>query len=93
MILDYSRMKIRGSGDTRIYSAIGGETGGVRKVTRYGFVSYQRKRYSESDQYAGRSVVLETQDARVTVRLGSECLCSHVVVPGRLQMVREKRAL
>ena len=62
----------------------------VRKVTRDGYVSHQGNRYSVPYQYAGRSVVLEIQGDRMTVRLGSECLCSHVVVPGRFRMVREK---
>ena len=62
----------------------------VRKVTRDGYVSYQGNRYSVPYQYAGRSVVLEIQDDRMIIRLGSECLCSHVVVPGRSRVVREK---
>ena len=62
----------------------------VRKVTRDGYVSYQGNRYSVPYQYAGRSVVLEIQGDRMTIRLGSECLWSHGVVPGRFRRVREK---
>ncbi len=62
----------------------------VRKVTRDGYVSYQGNRYSVPYHYAGRSVVLEIQGDRMNVRLGSECLCSHAVVPGRSRVVRER---
>jgi len=62
----------------------------VRKGTRDGYVSYQGNRYSVPYRYAGRSVILEIAGERMTIRLGSECLCSHTVVPGRFQMVREK---
>ncbi len=62
----------------------------VRKVTRDGYVSYQGNRYSVPYHYAGRSVVLEIAGERMTIRLGSECLCSHVVVPGRFRLIREK---
>jgi len=62
----------------------------VRKVTRDGYVSYQGNRYSVPYHYAGRSVVLEIAGERMTVIQGSECLCSHVVVPGRSRVVREK---
>ena len=62
----------------------------VRKVTRDGYVSYLGNRYSVPYRYAGMSVVLEVAGEMITIRLGSECLCSHAVVPGRFRMVREK---
>jgi len=62
----------------------------VRKVTRDGYVSYHGNRYSVPYPYAGRSVVLEIAGERMTIRQGSECLCSHIVVPGRSRVVREK---
>ncbi len=62
----------------------------LRKVTRDGYVSYQGNRYSVPFRYAGQSVLLEIQDNRITIRQGSECLCSHVLVPGRSRVVREK---
>lgn len=62
----------------------------VRKVMRDGYVSYQGNRYSVPFQNAGQSVLLEIQGDRMTIRHGSECLCSHVMVPGRSRVVREK---
>ena len=62
----------------------------VRKVTRDGYVSYQGNRYSVPFHHAGQSVLLEIQGDRMSVRLGSEYLCSHVIVPGRSRVVRVK---
>lgn len=62
----------------------------VRKVMRDGYVSYQGNRYSVPFQHAGQSVLLEIQGGRMTIRHGSECLCSHVMVPGKSRVIREK---
>jgi len=61
-----------------------------RKVSRDSYVSYRGNRYSVPFQYAGRSVILEIHDDRMVVRLGSEVICSHDVVPGHSRMIREK---
>lgn len=62
----------------------------VRKVTRDGYVSYLGNRYSVPYRYAGQTVHLEIQQDQMTIRQGSECLCSHGVIPGRSRTVREK---
>ena len=62
----------------------------ARKVSKDSYISYRGNRYSVPYQYAGRTVVLEIQDARMVVRLGSEVICSHDVIPGNSRTIREK---
>jgi len=62
----------------------------TRKVLRDGYISYLGNRYSVPYQHAGQSVKLEVQDGRMTIRHGSDVICSHRVVPGRSRVVREK---
>ena len=61
-----------------------------RKVSRDCYISYRGNRYSVPYQYAGRSVPLELQGDRMNIRLGSEVIGSHGVVPGHARMIREK---
>jgi transposase len=62
----------------------------TRKVSRDAYVSYLGNRYSVPYQYAGRSVTLEIQGEQMTIRLGSDVICSHNLVPGHARMIREK---
>jgi transposase len=61
-----------------------------RKVSRDSYVSYQGNRYSVPYQYAGRSVTLEIQADKITIRQGPDVLCSHELIPGHSRMVRQK---
>lgn len=61
-----------------------------RKVSRDSYVSYRGNRYSVPYRYAGRSVTLELQGESMTIRQGSEVICSHDIVPGNSRMIREK---
>lgn len=61
-----------------------------RKISREAYVSYRGNRYSVPYRYAGREAVLELQDNQMTVRVGTEAVCSHMIVPGHARVIREK---
>jgi transposase len=61
-----------------------------RKISREAYVSYLGNRYSVPYRYAGREAVLELHDGQMAVRVGTEVICSHTVVPGHARTVREK---
>ena len=61
-----------------------------RKISREAYVSYRGNRYSVPYRYAGREAVLELQDSRMDVRVGTEVICTHTVVPGHGRVIREK---
>jgi len=61
-----------------------------RKISREAYVSYRGNRYSVPYRYAGRDAVLELQDNQMTVRVGTEAVCSHTIVPGHARVIREK---
>jgi transposase len=61
-----------------------------RKITRDSYVSYRGNRYSVPYQYAGRSAVLEVSDTRMVIRVGSDVVCSHDILPGHHRMIRDK---
>ena len=61
-----------------------------RKISKDAYVSYRGNRYSVPYQYAGRDAILELDGARITIRIGSEAICSHAIVPGNHRQVREK---
>ena len=54
------------------------------------YVSYLGNRYSVPYRYAGRDAILELQGDHMTVRVGTEVICSHTLVPGHARTVREK---
>jgi len=61
-----------------------------RKISKDSYVSYRGNRYSVPYQFAGRDAVLELDETRITIRVGSEVVCSHDIVPGHHRLVREK---
>jgi len=61
-----------------------------RKISREAYISYLGNRYSVPYRYAGRDAVLELHDDQMIVRVGTEIICSHTVVPGHARIVREK---
>lgn len=61
-----------------------------RKISREAYISYRGNRYSVPYRYAGREAVLELQGDHMIVRVGTEVLCSHTVVPGQGRIIREK---
>lgn len=61
-----------------------------RKISKDAYVSYRGNRYSVPYQFAGRDAVLELDETRITIRVGSEIICSHDIVPGHHRMIREK---
>jgi transposase len=61
-----------------------------RKISKDSYVSYRGNRYSVPYQFAGRDAVLELDETRITIRVGSEVVCSHDIVPGNRRLVREK---
>jgi len=62
-----------------------------RKISKDAYVSYLGNRYSVPYQYAGRSAILELQENRMVIRVGSEVICSHTVIPGHSRTIREKQ--
>ena len=54
------------------------------------YVSYQGNRYSVPYRYAGREAVLELQDSRMDVRVDTEVIGTHLVVPGHSRVIRER---
>jgi transposase len=61
-----------------------------RKISREAYVSYLGNRYSVPYRYAGRDAILELRDSQMTVRVGTDVICSHTLVPGHARTVREK---
>jgi len=61
-----------------------------RKISREAYVSYLGNRYSVPYRYAGRDAVLELQGDLMTIRVGTDVICSHTVVPGHGRVIREK---
>jgi hypothetical protein len=57
------------------------------------YVSYRGNWYSVPYRYAGRDAVLELHDSQMNVRVGTEIICSHTVVPGHTRIIREKEHL
>lgn len=61
-----------------------------RKISKDAYVPYRGNRYSVPYQFAGRDAVLELDETRIIIRVGSEIICSHDIVPGNRRLVREK---
>lgn len=61
-----------------------------RKISKDAYVSYRGNRYSVPYRFAGRDAVLELDETRITIRIGSDIICSHDIVPGNRRFVREK---
>lgn len=61
-----------------------------RKISREAYLSYRGNRYSVPYRYGGREAVLELHDDQMTVRVGTEVICSHTVVPGHARVIQEK---
>ena len=60
-----------------------------RKISREAYLSYRGNRYSVPHRYAGREAILEIQGDQMTIRVGTETVCSHTVVPGHTRIIRE----
>lgn len=61
-----------------------------RKISRDAYVSYRGNRYSVPYQFAGRDAVLELDETKISIRVGTEVICSHDIQPGHHRQVREK---
>ena len=61
-----------------------------RKISREAYISYLGNRYSVPYRYAGREAILEIQSDQMIVRVGTETVCSHTIVPGHARSIREK---
>ena len=61
-----------------------------RKISREAYISYLGNRYSVPYRYAGREAVVEIQSDQLIVRVGTETVCSHTIVPGHARIIREK---
>lgn len=61
-----------------------------RKISREAYISYLGNRYSVPYRFAGREAILEIQRDQMTVRVGTEIICSHTIVPGHGRIIREK---
>jgi transposase len=61
-----------------------------RKISREAYISYLGNRYSVPYRYAGREAILEIQSDQMIVRVGTETVCSHTIVPGHARIIREK---
>jgi transposase len=61
-----------------------------RKISREAYISYLGNRYSVPYRYAGREAILEIQSDQMIVRVGTETVCSHTIVPGHARVIREK---
>ena len=59
-----------------------------RKISREAHISYLGNRYSVPYRYAGREAILELQGDHMTIRIGTEIICSHTVVPGHARIVQ-----
>jgi hypothetical protein len=53
----------------------------VRKVARDAYISFRGNRYSVPYQYAGKSVTLDIRGDSMVIRLESEMIDSHRIVP------------
>jgi len=61
-----------------------------RKISREAYISYLGNRYSVPYLYAGREATLELHDEQMAIRVGTDIICSHTVVPGHARVIREK---
>jgi transposase len=61
-----------------------------RKISNDSYVSYRGNRYSVPYQFAGRAAILEVDETRIIIRVGSEVICSHDIVPGHCRAIRKK---
>ena len=61
-----------------------------RKISRDAYISYRGNRYSVPYQFAGRDAVLELDETKISIRVGTEVICSHDIQPGHHRQVREK---
>jgi len=61
-----------------------------RKISKDSYVSYRGNRYSVPYQFAGRAAILELDETRIIIRVGSEVVCSHDIVPGHCRAIRKK---
>ncbi|MDD3932247.1 MAG: IS21 family transposase [Methanoculleus sp.] len=61
-----------------------------RKISREAYISYLGNRYSVPSRYAGREALVEIQSNQMTIRVGTETVCRHTIVPGHARIVREK---
>ncbi len=62
-----------------------------RKISREAYISYLGNRYSVPYRYAGREAVVEIQSDQMVVRVGTETVCRHIIVPGHARIIREKK--
>jgi len=62
-----------------------------RKISREAYISYLGNRYSVPYRYAGREAVVEIQSDQMVVRVGTETVCRHTIVPGHARIIREKK--
>ena len=61
-----------------------------RKISREAYISYLGNRYSVPYRFAGGEAILEIQRDQMTVRVGTEIICSHTIVPGHGRIIQEK---
>jgi len=61
-----------------------------RKISREAYLSYLGNRYSVPYRYAGREAILEIQGDQMIVRVGTETVCRHTIVPGHARIIRER---
>jgi len=62
----------------------------TRKISQDSFVSYLGNRYSVPYRYAGRTSKLQITESTFSVFVGSETVCTHEVLPGHDNVVRDK---
>lgn len=61
-----------------------------RKISNDCYVSYRGNRYSVPYQFAGREAILEVDESQITIRVGSEIIGTHDIVPGHCRVIRKK---
>jgi len=61
-----------------------------RKISREAYISYLGNRYSVPYRYAGREALVEIQSDQLIIKVGTETICSHTIVPGHARIIREK---
>jgi len=61
-----------------------------RKISRDAYVSYLGNRYSVPYHYAGGAAILEIQGDLMTIWVGTDVVCTHVIVPGHGRVIKEK---
>ena len=61
-----------------------------RKILRDAYFSYNGTLYSVPYQYAGQKALLELEDTTITVKVGSEVICTHQMASPTVKKVRIK---